>query len=177
MVLLAQRQKSLVLLACPATSKFQRVFRSQYRESPAALLPKCERLQIARNQKELAGKAAAQPHLPMALLAQRHRDWVCLLVLPHLNSNVALGVHDGRLQQPYSQNANVCRWLAARKRLPAKLLLSLICTWHCSHRGTETEFDCFCCHLKPQTYLWWSVPIVSGSPAPKMRTSADSSHP
>jgi len=41
----------------------------------AALLPKCERLQIARRQKELAWKAVAQTHLSMALLAQSHRDW------------------------------------------------------------------------------------------------------
>jgi len=53
------------------------------------LLPKCERLQIARRQKELAGKAVAQPHLPMALLAQRHRDWGCLLVLPPQISKVS----------------------------------------------------------------------------------------
>jgi len=40
-----------------------------------ALIQKCEYLQIARRQKGLAWKAVAQPHLPMALLAQRHRDW------------------------------------------------------------------------------------------------------
>ena len=53
-----------------------------------ALLRKCERLQIAGSQKGLARKAVAQPHLPMALLAQRHRDWGCLLVLPPQTSNV-----------------------------------------------------------------------------------------
>jgi len=37
---------------------------------------------MAGSQKELAWKAVAQPHLPMALLAQRHRDWGCLLVFP-----------------------------------------------------------------------------------------------
>ena len=56
---------------------------------PAALLRKCERLQIARSQKGLAWKAVAQPHLPIALLAQRHRDWGCLLVLSPQTSNVA----------------------------------------------------------------------------------------
>jgi len=56
---------------------------------PAALLLKCERLQIARRQKELAWKALAKPHLPMALLTQRHRDWGCLLVLPPQTSNVS----------------------------------------------------------------------------------------
>jgi len=72
----------LGLLACLATSKFKRRFGSPCRGLPAALLRKCERLQIALSQKELAWKAVAQPHMPMALLAQRHRDWGCLLVLP-----------------------------------------------------------------------------------------------
>jgi len=49
----------------------------------AALLRKCKRLQIDGSQKGLGWKAVAQPHLPMALLAQRHRDWGCLLVLQH----------------------------------------------------------------------------------------------
>jgi len=58
-------------------------------------------------------ESVARPYLPMALLAQRHRDWDSLLVLP----------------------------------------------------------------LKLQKYLSWSVPGASVSPAPKMRTSADSSQP
>jgi len=56
-------------------------------------------------------------------------------------------------------------------------LLSLICPWHCSHRGTETVAACLSCHLKHLFYLWWSVPCACGSPAPKMRKSADSSQP
>jgi len=76
---------------------------------PADLLRKCERLQIADSQKYVAWTAVAQLHLPMAKLAQRHRDWGCLLVLPPQNSNVALGVRAGDLQQPCSENANVCR--------------------------------------------------------------------
>jgi len=34
-------------------------------------------------------EAVAQPHLPMALLAQRHRNWGYLLLLPPQTSNVA----------------------------------------------------------------------------------------
>jgi len=56
-------------------------------------------------------------------------------------------------------------------------LLSLICPWHCSHRGTETGAACFSSHLKLQTHLWVSVPAVSGSPAPKLQRSADCSQP
>jgi len=78
----------LGLLACLASSNFKHTFGGLCRGPLAALLRKCERLQIVRSQKELAWKAVAQPHLPMALLAQRHRDWDCLLVLPPPNSNV-----------------------------------------------------------------------------------------
>jgi len=99
----------LGLLACLATSNVKRISGCPCRAPEAVLLPKCERLQIAGRQKELAWKAVAQPHLPMALLAQRHRDWGCLLVLPPQTSNVSLGVRAGHLRQPCSQNANVCR--------------------------------------------------------------------
>ena len=93
----------LGLLACLATSNFQSIFGFPCRKPPAALLPKCERMQIARRQKELACKAVAQPHLPMALLAQRHRDWGCLLVLSPQTANVALGIRAGRLRTPTSK--------------------------------------------------------------------------
>jgi len=67
-------------LACLVISNVKRSFRDPWQTPPAALLPKCKRLQIARSQMVLAWKAVAQPHLPMALLAQRHRDWGCLLL-------------------------------------------------------------------------------------------------
>ena len=78
----------LGLLACLVPSNFKRSLGGLCLVPPAALLRKCERLQIARRQKELAWKAVAHPHLPMALLAQRHRDWGCLLVLSPQTSNV-----------------------------------------------------------------------------------------
>ena len=53
-------------------------------------------------------------------------------------------------------------------------MLSLICPWHCSHRGTETGAACLSCHLKLQTYLRGSLPDASVSPASIMTTSADS---
>jgi len=77
LVLPPQSSKVALELCCPCQAPF------------AALLFKCERLQIAGSQKGLAWKAVAQPHLPMALLAQRHREWGCLLVLPPQSSNVA----------------------------------------------------------------------------------------
>ena len=58
---------------------------------------KMQILQIARSQKELAWKAVAQPHLPMALLAQRHRDWDCLLVFHTQISNLSEVIRAGCL--------------------------------------------------------------------------------
>jgi len=55
----------------------------------AAVVGIRERLQIAGSQKGLAWKAAAQSHLLMALLTQRHRNRGCLLVLPPQTSNVS----------------------------------------------------------------------------------------
>ena len=99
----------LGLLACLATSNFKRRLWGPCLEPAASLLRKCERLQIAGRQKGLAWKAVAQPHLSTALLAQRHRDWGCLLVLPPQTSNVAYGVRSWNLRHPCSENANVCR--------------------------------------------------------------------
>jgi len=81
----------LELLACLATSNFKRSLgMGGACQTPlAALLRTCERLQIAGRQKGLAWKALAQTHLPMALLAQSHKHWRCLLVLPPQTSNVA----------------------------------------------------------------------------------------
>jgi len=90
----------LGLLACLATSNFKRILEGPCWAPPAALLRKCERLQIARSQKGLACKGVAQPHLPMAVLAQRHRDWGCLLVLPPQTSNVARGSLWGASRSP-----------------------------------------------------------------------------
>jgi len=75
----------------------------------AALLRKCERLQIAGSQNSLAWKAVAQRHLLVALLAHMHRDWGGLLVLPPRNSDVTLGIRAGQHRQPCSEIANVCR--------------------------------------------------------------------
>jgi len=85
----------LGLLACLATSNFKHRFGCPCWGPPTALLRQCERLQIARRKIYLAWKSVAQPHLSMALLARRHRDWGCLLVLPPETSNVALGVRAG----------------------------------------------------------------------------------
>jgi len=164
----------LGLLACLANSNFKRSLWGPCREPAAALLRKCERLQIAGRQKGLAWKAVSQPHLSTALLTQRHRDWGCLLVLSPQTSNVASGVQAGSLQQSCSENANVCRQLAGRRGYPGKLILSLICPRHCSHRGTETGVACLSCHLKLLTYIRSSMPGACGSPPPKMPTSADS---
>jgi len=99
----------LGLLACLAPSNFRCSFGCPCSEPLASLLAKGERLKRARSQKELAWKSVAQPHPPMALLTQRHRDWGCLLNMPPHTSNVALSVREGGLQQNCSENGNVCR--------------------------------------------------------------------
>ena len=104
----AQRLGCLLVLP-PQTAKVAWEWGGPSQAPFAALLRKCERRQIAGRQKWLAWKAVAQPHLPMALLTQRHRDWGCLLLLPPQTSNVTYGVRAGSLRQPCSENANVCR--------------------------------------------------------------------
>ena len=140
----------LGLLACLAISNFQRSLSVHAWAPPAALLQNCKHLQIDRRQKELACKAVAQPHLPMALLAQRHREWGCFLVLPPQASNVALAVRAEDLRQPCSQSANVCRELAS-----IKASLQSCCSASSAHRtartGTETGVACLSCHFKLQT--------------------------
>jgi len=91
MALLAQRHRDWFCFLLLHPSNFKSSLGGPCRAPQTALLPKCERLQIARRHKGLALKAVAQPHLPMALLAQRHRDWGCLLVLPPHTSNLPLG--------------------------------------------------------------------------------------
>jgi len=124
----------LGLLACLATSHFKCNFLAQCRAPPAVLLRKCERLQRARRQKELAWKAVAQPHLPMALLAQRHRDWGCWLVLPPPTSNVALGVRAAGLYQPCSENAT-----SANSSQAERASLESCCSASSAHGTARTE--------------------------------------
>jgi len=103
----------LELLACLATSNFKRslAMGGACHIPLAALLRRCERLQIAGSQKGLAWKAVAQPHLPMALLAQSNRHRLCLLVLPPQTSHVAWdsGVPARLPLQTCSEDVNVCR--------------------------------------------------------------------
>ena len=66
----------------------------------ASAVLKVRRPQIAPMEKGLAWKAVAQPHLPMALLAQRHRDWGCLLALAPQTSNVVRRSLPGSFHDP-----------------------------------------------------------------------------
>jgi len=76
MALLAQRHRDwgCLLVLPPQTSIVSWEWRGPCQDPFAALLLKCERLQIAVSQKGLAWKAVAQSDLPIALLAQRQRD-------------------------------------------------------------------------------------------------------
>jgi len=116
----------------------------------------------------------------MALLAQRHTDWGCLLVLTHQTSNV-----DWKwwcpFQAPFTALLGKCERLQIagnQKGLAWKVVAQPhLPIWHCSHRGTANGAACLSCHLKLQTYLMLSLLGASGSPALRMRTSADSWQP
>jgi len=129
----------LGLLACLATSNFksstgmecscQTVFSAVFR--------KCERLQKGGSQKGPAWKAVAQRHLPMALLAQRHRDCGCLLVLPPQTSNVAW--EWGRsLAGSFLSRALKMR-ASADSCQPEGAILESCCSASCAHGTARTE--------------------------------------
>ena len=102
--------------------------------APGALLPKCECLQIDCSQIELAWKAVAQPHLPMAALAQRHRAWGCLLVLPPQTSNVTLALSAGCFRQPCSKMR-----MSADSSQPERASLESCCSASSAHERARTE--------------------------------------
>jgi len=135
MALLAQRHRDW-LLARLATKIFRGSLEwgGPCRAPPAALLPKFKRLQIARSQKGLAWKAVAQPHLPLALLAQRHREWGCLLVLPPQTSNVDLGFRGGCLGQLCSKKQT-----SADSSQPETTSLESCCSASSAHGTARTE--------------------------------------
>ena len=119
-------------LSCPL--KLQTQLRCPCRALHAALLRKCERLQIARRQKELVWKAVGQPHLPMALLAQRHRDWDCLLVLPPQNSNISLRSVQGASGTPAPKMGT-----SADSSQPERASLGSCCSASSLHGTARTE--------------------------------------
>jgi len=90
MALLAQRHRDwgclLVLSPQRSNEAWGRVSVLGTSDSPA---PKMRTSADISQAEGASLKAVAHPHVPMALLAQRHRDWGCLLVLPPQTSNVA----------------------------------------------------------------------------------------
>ena len=114
--------------------KIQMYLKWSVQGTTAAQLRKCERLQIVRGQKALAWKAVAQPHLPMAVLAQRHRDWGCFLVLPPQNSNVAKVVR----AEGYCGAAPKMR-TSADSSQPEKAGLQSCCSASSAHGTARTE--------------------------------------
>jgi len=127
----------LGLLACLATSNFKRILCCPFCVPPVALLRKCERLQIPGSQKGLALKAVAQPPLPMALLAQRHREWGCLLVLPNQTSNVE-GKLGGSLPGSFPSHALRMRTSAGSWQ-PEGASLESCCSASSAHGTARTE--------------------------------------
>ena len=127
----------LGLLACLATSNIKRRLGGPYRDRPAALLRKCKRLQVAGSQKGLAWKAVAQPHLPLALLAQRHRDWDCLLVL-HLKFHTYTEIGGGSLPSAFRSHALRMR-TSADSWQPEGASLESCCSASSAHGTARTQ--------------------------------------
>ena len=149
----SHRDWGCLLVLPPETSNVSRGC-----EVPAGLLhQRCSKnaefLQIAGSQKGLAWKAVAQSHLPMALLAERHRGWGFLIVLPPQTSNVSRGceVPAGLLHQRCSKNAEFLQIAGSQKGLAWKAVAQPHLPMHCSHRGTVTGHAGLSCHLKDQT--------------------------
>ena len=126
--------QSLGLLACLPSSNFKLNFGCPCRGPAGALLRKCERLQIAGSQKELAWKAVDHLHLPMALLTQRHRDWCCLLVLHPQTSNVSSRVHAARSCRPATNMRT-----SADSSQPEIASLESCCSASSAHGTARTE--------------------------------------
>ena len=136
-------------------------------------------MHIPDSQKGLAWKAVAQPHLPKAVLAQSHRDWGCLLVLPPESSNVSWETEVScnttfasvlrkceRLQIAVSQKG--LAWKAvAQPHLPMALISQRLGLLACL---ATSNFKCSMGNFVSQ-------PGSFRSPAPKVRTSADSWQP
>jgi len=184
MALLAQRHRdrSCLPVLPPQTSNVSWERRGSLPGSFPTLLQIRERLQIAGSQKGLPWKAVAQPHLPMALLAQRHRDWGYLLVL-HLKLQTHPGIGGGPCQAPFAALLRIRERLqiaGSQKRLDWKavaqphLPMALLGQRH-------RDLGCLLV-LPPQTSNvsqdWkGSLPGSFRSPDLKMRTSADSWQP
>ena len=84
----------LGLLACLVTTKCKRSLgMGDACQAPfTALLRRSESLQIGGSQKELAWKALAQSHLPMALLAQSHRvELLACLATSNFKRSLGMG--------------------------------------------------------------------------------------
>jgi len=176
--------QTLGLLACLATSNFKRSLvlgGVPVRPPPAALLRKCERLQIAGRQKGLAWKAVAQGHVPMALLTQRHRDWGCFLVLPPQTSDVGLKIEAGTMPVSYRSPAPKMRTSADCCQAEEAILESC-CSASSAHGTARTEaqrlslFSClatlnFKCSLRMGGGSCQASSVI---PSTKMRTCANS---
>ena len=143
----------LVLLACFAPSNRKRIFGCPCGglRSPALKMrtfADCSQPERASLQSCCSASSA---HGTARTEAQRLGLLACLATSNFKRSLGMGGVPARLLSQPCSENANVCRQLAARRSYPGKLLLSLICPWQRSHRGTENGAPCLSCHLKLQT--------------------------
>jgi len=102
--------ESLGLLACLANLKLERSLGSPCRAPLGNPVPTMRKSPYSSQPEGLAWKAVAQPHLPMALLAQKRRHWGCLLVLPPQTRNIPRGFLPGAscIPAPKASSPSVC---------------------------------------------------------------------
>jgi len=152
-------------------------------EAPfSALLRQCERLQIAGSQKGLSWKAVAQPHLPMALFAQRQREWSCLLVLTPHTGNV---IWEWGASLPGSFLSPVSKMrMSADRSQPEETRLESCCSASSAHGTGRTEAQRLgllaCLDTSHFKRILGTDGVPAGllsPPCSKMRTSADSWQP
>jgi len=99
----------LGMLACLATSNFKHNMGGSVPGPCGSPAPKMRKSADSSQPKGDSLESSCSVSSVMALLAQRHRDWGCLLVLPPQTLIVALGVRAICLRQPCSKIENVCR--------------------------------------------------------------------
>jgi len=138
MAVLAQRHREwgCLLVLPPQTSNVTWEWGGACQTPLAALLRTCERLQRAGSQKGLPWKALAQPHLPMALLAESHRVEL-LACLANSNFKRSLGM-GGCLPGSFHSRAPKIRMSADRWQ-PEGASLQSCCSASSANDTARTE--------------------------------------
>jgi len=132
----AQRM-GLLLVLPPQTSDVSRDWRGSLRGSFRSPAPNMRTSADSWQPEEARLESFPQPHLPMALLTQRHRDLGCLLVLPPQTSEVSQdwrGSVSGSFRSPdLKMRTSAASWQ------PEGASLESCCSFSSAHGTAHTE--------------------------------------